>query len=91
MSVRLHLVAGEAPGLPLMRFTLIYQGELRSNDDYRRKWAIRSQFHPQLAELWRTSPALKAAQRYRHLPQHGWWMIDSHHSIETVGSPPRSG
>jgi len=54
---------GEAFGLSAMKFTLVYDGELRANDDYRRKWEIRNQIHPQLEELWRVNPALIAIQR----------------------------
>jgi hypothetical protein len=48
-----------------MKFTLTYEGELRSNDDKRRKWGIRKQFHPQLQELWRVSPILQSVNRNR--------------------------
>lgn len=58
---RVTIRQGGPTGLNLMKFTLTYEGELRSNDA-RRKWEIRKHFHPQLAELWRVSPALQQLQ-----------------------------
>jgi hypothetical protein len=48
---RATLAVGDGPyGLPVMKFALTYEGELRSNDDYRRKWEIRKHFQPQLQD-----------------------------------------
>lgn len=61
-------------GLPFMKFTLTYDGPLRSsgnkpkNDD---KWAIRKALHPQLDALWRTHPALHEVWDNRHFPKYG--------------------
>ena len=35
-----------------MEFTLVYEGQLKSNGDPKHKHAIRTQFHPQLRKLW---------------------------------------
>jgi hypothetical protein len=45
----------------LMRFRLIYSGDLKSAGKYSRaedKWAIRNSFSPQLEELWDIHPVL---------------------------------
>ena len=42
-----------------MDFRLVYRGPLASDGDARQKHAIRKQFHPQLAELWKTHPLLR--------------------------------
>lgn len=41
-----------------MRFTLTYRGRLPSSSNATVKHRIRTIFHPQLQELWRTHPAL---------------------------------
>lgn len=81
--IRAIVSKGEGPyGLSLMKFTLTYEGELRSNDDYRRKWEIRKHFHPQLQELWRISPALRSIQKTRFLPKSAYNLGEIHHSID---------
>jgi hypothetical protein len=67
-----------------MKFTLTYQGELRANDDFRRKWEIRNHFHPQLAELWRISPTLQRVWRQRSVPPDGWLRQETHHSLDSA-------
>jgi hypothetical protein len=63
------LKAGSGPyGLSLMKFTLTYDGELRSNDRPRAKWEIRKHFHPQLKTLWTINPVLIAVERNRLIP-----------------------
>jgi hypothetical protein len=59
---------GGVYGMPFMKFTLTFDGELPSNGDYRSKWEIRKQFHPQLEELWNTHPALRMARHNRWVP-----------------------
>src|SRR5580704_15557916 len=90
-----HAIMGEGPyGLPLMKFTLTYQGELRSNDDYKRKWEIRKRFDPQLQELWRVHPSLKSVEARRRLPNDGYVLMERHHSLPEISpNPPivRSG
>ena len=79
-------VAG-APGLPLMKFTLTYEGELNGRPV--KKWEIRQYLHPQLVELWRVNPVLKMAQRERIVPSKGpFHHIDQHHSFDDVRSVP---
>jgi hypothetical protein len=88
---RTTITAGEGLyGLPVMKFTLTYEGELRSNDDYRRKWEIRKYFHPQLEELWRIAPPLQAVRKFQFLPKGGWWNIEIHHSQPDERTPPRN-
>jgi hypothetical protein len=80
---RVHSKTGEGPyGLPLMKFTLLYQGELRANDRPKGKWAIRKQFHPQLEELWRVHPSLQTLSRLRYVPLVGHYPIEGHHSAD---------
>jgi hypothetical protein len=69
-------------GLPFMKFTLVYQGELRANDDFKRKWEIRRRFHPQLHELWRVHPSLQTVNRLRYIGAHGYQHFESHHSTD---------
>jgi hypothetical protein len=35
-----------------VEFTLVYEGQLKSNSDLKHKHAIRTQLHPQLRKLW---------------------------------------
>ena len=71
-----------------MKFTLTYDGELSSNGDYRKKWEIRKQFHPQLQELWRINPSLRNVLRHRHIPlSAGYWKMETHHSLEDDSEP----
>src|SRR5262245_42553225 len=85
--MRYSITAGEASvGLEVMRFTLTYDGELSSNDDFRKKWEIRNQIHPQLQELWNTNASLKRLERHRLVPARpdlGWWHSEIHHSLDT--------
>lgn len=67
----LTISSGSLYGVSIMKFALTYDGELRSNGDPKRKWAIRSQFHPQLQELWSISPALRLVEKNRIIPESG--------------------
>lgn len=68
-----------------MKFTLVYEGELKSNDRPARKWEIRKQFHPQLQELWRVNPALQHVMRNRKVPvRDGFTFFDRHHSLDQL-------
>jgi hypothetical protein len=80
MRVRLKMGAGPY-GPSFMKFTLTYQGELRPNDDSRRKWQIRKYFHPQLEELWRVHPSLQSVEERRQIPIGGYWFIERHHTV----------
>lgn len=75
---------GESPyGLPIMKFALTFEGDLKSNRGKDDKWAIRKQFDPQLRELWRINPALQNVKRNRIVPaKSGFFSIELHHSVE---------
>jgi hypothetical protein len=79
---------GDLAGLPLMKFTLTYDGELRSNKP-KAKWAIRRQLDPQLEELWRVDPVMINLQRRRMIPANQRFIYrEEHHS--TVASKDQS-
>ncbi|MCA0246983.1 MAG: hypothetical protein LCH88_16780 [Proteobacteria bacterium] len=65
-----------------MKFTLTYDGELRSNAGVKQKWEIRKQFHPQLAELWQIDRSLQKVWAERNWPQGGVLYTEMHHSEE---------
>jgi len=68
--MRSSIRMGEGPnGLPIMKFTLTYDGELRSNGRPKHKWRIRNQISPQLNELWEMNPVLQHVERYRKVPK----------------------
>jgi hypothetical protein len=74
---------GAPSGVPIMKFTLTYEGELSSNGRPAKKWEIRQYLHPQLVELWRVNPVLKMAERERIIPSRGpFHYIDQHHSYD---------
>ena len=51
---RATIIARDGPyGPSLMKFTLTYDGELKSNGKPRDKWKIRNHLSPQLEELWK--------------------------------------
>lgn len=81
MCVSIRSEEAAASGFSLMKFILRYEGDLRSNDDFRRKWIIRNQFHPQLEELWEVNPSLQTVKKRRYLPTGGWWVVEGHHSL----------
>jgi hypothetical protein len=57
--------------IPIMKFTLTYDGELRASGNKPKpedKWAIRRQIAPQLAELWQVSPVLKNLEKQAFVP-----------------------
>jgi hypothetical protein len=78
------LRTGEAVnGQPLMKFTLTYDGELRSNGDPKAKWEIRNHLSPQLEELWSISPALKDLKFSSHASDKaGYPVWEVHHSVD---------
>ena len=75
---------GDAPwGVPFVKFTLTYDGELRSNGRPKHKWEIRQHIHPQLAHLWSISPALRYALDNRWVPRRGnFGKRVLHHTVE---------
>lgn len=76
--------SGAAWGLPVMKFTLTFDGELPASTNGSRKlaekWAIRKHFDPQLRELWEVHPALRELKRRGPIPKDGYWWIEGHHS-----------
>ena len=63
--------AGSLWGVSVMKFTLTYDGPLRSSGNKPKpkdKWDIRKKIHPQLVDLWSSHPALKFVEENRHFP-----------------------
>jgi hypothetical protein len=71
-----------------MKFTLTFEGDLPPNGGVREKWAIRSQFHPQLVELWQIHPNLRSLQRNPYVPTaSSFWHVEWHHSVNPPSAP----
>ncbi len=84
MNAPAQFRAGDVWGLPVMKFTLTYDGELSSTGNgskkRRQKWAIRKHMHPQLQELWKLHPALIFAADNPYYPRDaGAQLIQVHH------------
>jgi hypothetical protein len=77
-----------AYGLPLMKFTLLYDGELKSNGRPRDKWKVRNQVSPQLEELWGTHPVLIQILRQRLIEPNRIIVTEVHHSVADNFPPP---
>ena len=78
-----HQTGEAACGLPFMKFTLIYDGELRANGNPRHKQEIREHFAPQLEELWRVSLPLQHVRRNRWVARKvGYGKPIIHHSVD---------
>jgi hypothetical protein len=76
-----------------MKFALTYDGELKANGKPSHKWEIRKHLHPQLAELWRVSPALRDALNNRWVARKGsFGKPVIHHSVDqdTKKGPPNT-
>ncbi len=91
-----QIKSGEVYGLPFMKFTLTYEGELPSAGNSSRKaaekWEIRNAFHPQLAELMTVHPAMRLALRAAKIPVRGvFWSMFTHHSKGDDVSPEDVG
>ena len=87
---------GGAYGVPLMKFTLTYDGELpattKGNNRTAEKWAIRKALHPQLQELWDSSDILKSAYANRLIPTNTpFMMMEEHHSVQNPKSDRLAG
>lgn len=83
MTAPIHLRAGEIWGLPIMKFTLTFEGCLppsANKSKTKRVWEIRKQLHPQLVDLWESHPSLKAVFAARHFPKGVGMMRSRHHS-----------
>ncbi len=79
MTVR-HRVGDTVYGVPLVRFTLVYSGELRSRGRPSQIWEVRKALSPQLEELWRVDPVLATVMRHRYVPLGEYQYGESHHS-----------
>jgi len=88
--MRFSLTAGVASGAPLMKFTLVYDGDLPSSGNKPKpdaKAAIRAQLDPQLRELWEARTDLRRLRVHRVLHT---TMIPGplpHHSITEIPPP----
>jgi hypothetical protein len=74
MSATTQFRVGEAWGLPIMKFTLTYDGSLppsANKGKNKEKWDIRKIIHVQLVDLWATHPALREVEANKHFPKHG--------------------
>ncbi len=94
MNALTYRVGAYPLGIPLMKFTLTYDGELPSTGNHSKKietkWEIRKHFHPQLEELWQVHPALRQLQKHGSVMakgRHVYVMMESHHEYE-AGVPP---
>lgn len=84
-----YLRTREAFGPSVMRFSLVYDGELKPNGSPRHKWEIRQQLSPQLMELWNVSPALQHVRRRSWVPRaHGFGEVTLHHSVDLPTQDP---
>jgi hypothetical protein len=84
---------GEGPyGLPVMKFTLTYDGELKSNANTAEKWRVRNHLSPQLEELWAVSPILRQLTANRYVGHAREIITDVHHTIsDKFPNPAGSG
>ena len=86
MNARLQMGDGQC-GLTFMKFTLTYDGPLKSNGRPGHKWAIRKKLSPQLNELWRVSPAMQHVASVRWYPlTPGFHASEIHHSSNDPGN-----
>src|ERR1700730_3925899 len=90
------LAAIAACPFELMKFTLTYDGELRSSGNSPKpedKWHIRRALHPQLAELWQMHAVLSPLlTRGIWVPSEGtYWRLEQHHSLPEPPPPPNPG
>lgn len=88
IAPQIKSTVGGAFGVPLMKFTLTYDGELPSSGNSSKKaaqkWEIRKQFHPQLMELTMTHPVLiDGFKRGIIVPKDGspFNVVTTHHSV----------
>jgi hypothetical protein len=81
------IVAGFRGSLALMRFRLVYEGNLHAGNNKRShardKWAIRRAIHPQLVGLWAAHPTLEGRGVYIQ-GSVGWAPLQAHESLGTV-------
>ncbi|MDE2240581.1 MAG: hypothetical protein KGJ73_11740 [Rhodospirillales bacterium] len=78
-----HFRSLEAFGVNIMKFTLTFDGELRSNGTPQQKSNIRQYLDPQLQELWKISEVLKYSEINRFVPTSpGFPVWEVHHSAD---------
>ncbi|HRX40204.1 MAG: hypothetical protein KDA48_07700 [Amphiplicatus sp.] len=71
MTAPIHFRAGEIWGLPIMKFTLTFEGCLPPSANKSKAetvWSIRQHFHPQLIDLWESHPTLLGVLEQRMFP-----------------------
>jgi hypothetical protein len=81
-------------GLPVMKFTLHYDGPLPSSGNKaknKEKWEIRSKLHPQFADLWTSHPALRVVEDNRHFPKTGGTTLTQVHHLHPGPIAPLRG
>lgn len=74
--------SGHLWGLPVMKFTLQYEGALPSSGNKPKnqdKARIRAAFHPQLVDLWHHHPGLLWVEQNRHFPKEGGTVLTQGH------------
>lgn len=84
MSPRLGFRSGGVWGLPVMKFTLHYDGPLPSSGNKPKpeaKWAIRRKIDPQLRDLWASHRSLKWVEGNRHFPKDGGTVLTQGHHL----------
>lgn len=94
MSARLALRSARgAFGVPLVKFTMTYEGSLPSSGNKPKndaKWEIRKKLHPQLVDLWSSHPALTNIElNGRFFPKAGGAILtQAHHLYPGPVYPP---
>jgi hypothetical protein len=71
-------------GTPFMKFTLHYDGPLKSSGNSGKneaKWCLRKELHPQFLDLWKSHPALRAVEDNRHFPKTGGATLTQAHHL----------
>lgn len=92
MSPLVHLASGSLWGLPIMKFTLTYDGPLPASANSSKTkdvWRIRKDFHPQLLDLWENHPALKGCMK--RFPRRARAIITGQHHSHSDTPPGASG
>ena len=74
--------SGQIYGLPVMKFTLTYDGPLPSSGSHPKnqaKWDIRKKLHPQLKDLSDNHPALLGVKAHNVFPKYGGAVLLQYH------------
>lgn len=86
--IRASIGEGGLYGLPIMKFTLTFDGKLKSNANTKEKWDIRNQISPQLQELWETHPVLIQTIKQKYVSAGREIITDVHHSVSDLYPKP---